>query len=647
VGFIGGAGYNFGFGAGALPSSAYGAYLSNNVAHHSVDLVLPVNPFAPIQITSGSDSVLLSQTTIQVNWQTDVPSDSRVNYGPVFDYSITAYDPTLTTNHSLTLSGLVLGDIYDYIVTSATANTNVTDSNFFSPPTQMAGFQFPDPQTLVSGTVWLKALHEEPSIVITQATFYYLDPVSGAPILIGTDTNGDDEVFNTFQPAPTGDGWSAYWNTTNLPDGSYQAVVQLATTLGVFDATNTLFLDQTPPIPTFVTPRFSEAVAGQVPLQAQKGYGTQAVFEVQQTLALISYSPVPLNQTNYPYDGHKGSLMCDPTAEAAVLLSDSNVVEVLRREFCTNVMPPDECIRQQLIKRIRKAKGTGVPNDGGDVNGTGWDKETAGTTGILNWLCALFKKQKNTNTWNWEALSDHTPGGYNVQSMKAFIKRNCEDKGKTSKGAIIHIQPCNGGTGHVMAVVSINDDPNEDGTLSVVVMDPATGSNITIKVDKKGNLRYPPNAPDPNYCLIGCEVICAPGSGTLFARQRNGPSIGSWLLIGVDNDGSQGWHSIWDTANCAPGFYWLRVTVTDALGHSGQDMIEVILAPVLGISLAQSNAVLSWPVLASNFVLQSAVSLSPPVNWSLVTDAVGTLNGQLRVSEPVGPSNRFYRLLLP
>jgi pectin methylesterase-like acyl-CoA thioesterase len=44
AGTIGGAGFNFGFGPYSLPSSAPGAYLSNNVANHSVDLYLPSDP---------------------------------------------------------------------------------------------------------------------------------------------------------------------------------------------------------------------------------------------------------------------------------------------------------------------------------------------------------------------------------------------------------------------------------------------------------------------------------------------------------------------------------------------------------------------------------------------------------------------------
>ena len=43
-GSIGGAGYNFGFGASILPLTAPGAFLSNNVANKSIDLVLPDDP---------------------------------------------------------------------------------------------------------------------------------------------------------------------------------------------------------------------------------------------------------------------------------------------------------------------------------------------------------------------------------------------------------------------------------------------------------------------------------------------------------------------------------------------------------------------------------------------------------------------------
>jgi pectin methylesterase-like acyl-CoA thioesterase len=50
---IGGAGFNFGLGAHPLPPTAPGAYLSNNVANHSIDLVLPYDPRPVITNVAG------------------------------------------------------------------------------------------------------------------------------------------------------------------------------------------------------------------------------------------------------------------------------------------------------------------------------------------------------------------------------------------------------------------------------------------------------------------------------------------------------------------------------------------------------------------------------------------------------------------
>src|SRR5204863_2266169 len=111
-GSIAGSGYNFGFGATAPPPSGFGAFLSNNVAGHSVDLVLPFDPNSPVQITNGPNHLLLTQTSAQIKWQTDLPSDSRLDYGLDFNYSQSSYDPTPTTTHVVSLSGLAPGGIY-------------------------------------------------------------------------------------------------------------------------------------------------------------------------------------------------------------------------------------------------------------------------------------------------------------------------------------------------------------------------------------------------------------------------------------------------------------------------------------------------------------------------------------------------------
>ena len=57
--------YNFGFGANVLPASAPGAYLSNNVANSSIDLVLPTDP-RPSSTTPAGYSGPIADVTFSV-----------------------------------------------------------------------------------------------------------------------------------------------------------------------------------------------------------------------------------------------------------------------------------------------------------------------------------------------------------------------------------------------------------------------------------------------------------------------------------------------------------------------------------------------------------------------------------------------------
>lgn len=59
-------------------------------------------------------------TSLVVRWRTDVPTDSRVRYGPnPGDLGSEAYDPTLTTEHEVALSGLTPSTRYYYSIGSS------------------------------------------------------------------------------------------------------------------------------------------------------------------------------------------------------------------------------------------------------------------------------------------------------------------------------------------------------------------------------------------------------------------------------------------------------------------------------------------------------------------------------------------------
>ncbi|MGD0797326.1 MAG: fibronectin type III domain-containing protein [Acidobacteriaceae bacterium] len=74
-------------------------------------------PVAPI-ISNVTTSTPTS-TSATITWTTDVPSNSLVNYGTTINFGLSVLDSTLSTNHSVTLTGLSPGTRYDFQVLSA------------------------------------------------------------------------------------------------------------------------------------------------------------------------------------------------------------------------------------------------------------------------------------------------------------------------------------------------------------------------------------------------------------------------------------------------------------------------------------------------------------------------------------------------
>ena len=72
----------------------------------------------------------------------------------------------------------------------------------------------------------------------------------------------------------------------------------------------------------------------------------------------------------------------------------------------------------------------------------------------------------------------------------------------------------------------------------------------------------------------------------------------------------------------------------------------VTLPPSLQIQLAGTNVVLTWPLSAAGYVLQSANQLAPPVSWTTVTNVPVIVNFQYTVTNQISSGSRFYRLAI-
>ena len=98
-----------------------GTYNSNLYSAAVPDTTAPVIS----SISAGTPS----QTTATITWTTDEAADSQVQYGTTVSYgTATTLDATLTTSHSVALSGLTASTLYYYRVLSRDASTNLATS---------------------------------------------------------------------------------------------------------------------------------------------------------------------------------------------------------------------------------------------------------------------------------------------------------------------------------------------------------------------------------------------------------------------------------------------------------------------------------------------------------------------------------------
>jgi len=110
----------------------FDAASGNYNASYSAAAILPTITAVTVTTTANG--------TATINWTTDAPSDSRVDYGTTVDnLNLNQSNGTLVNNHSVSLTGLTPGTTYYYRVTSSDGSTNsITEPN---PPAAPLSFR--------------------------------------------------------------------------------------------------------------------------------------------------------------------------------------------------------------------------------------------------------------------------------------------------------------------------------------------------------------------------------------------------------------------------------------------------------------------------------------------------------------------------
>ena len=99
------------------------------------------------------------------------------------------------------------------------------------------------------------------------------------------------------------------------------------------------------------------------------------------------------------------------------------------------------------------------------------------------------------------------------------------------------------------------------------------------------------------------------------------------------------------------GRYDLQVMKAGSAGQVSASEAYALAFEIFNLPLqarwTNGNAVVSWPVAPTGFQLQSAASLTPPVSWTAVTNAVSVTTNQNVVTLSPGGSSQFFRLTYP
>lgn len=97
------------------------------------------------------------------------------------------------------------------------------------------------------------------------------------------------------------------------------------------------------------------------------------------------------------------------------------------------------------------------------------------------------------------------------------------------------------------------------------------------------------------------------------------------------------------------GAYTASLVVGDSVATASYS-VSVTVQPMPGLTLTDwsaGNITLSWPAYAANCRLYAATNLAAPVVWSVVTNSVTESGGNLSVTLPHSPGNRFFQLRNP
>jgi hypothetical protein len=522
-----------------------------------------------VQVQDNPRGAPVTLMSARITWQTDVASDSQVDYGLTDGYGYSVYDPAYTTNHQVTVPLYDSDAVYEYRVTSTDGGTEAAVGyGYYYNDDNLAEILQPDADQLVFGEVWIKAAATHASIGVSHASFSAVRNYNGQTVWTGYDTDGTDITYGPYAPSPEGDGWSGYWPTSSRPDGYYTLHATLTTSLGSFSDSRQVWLDTTPPIPSVDQPAFGARCSGTIEVRASGASGaTQCEFAVQNVPPIVKLKTTDILQGDYPFPTGQDKNTCHPSSQASILWSEPRVKNWYTNTDKRNPTHSEADGLRNLVRDLECLKGT-------QANGTNDSTASIGSGRLLKLLKSVVPG------WQYQNLADMKT----MKKLKAYAFIN--DTSREVKGLAVSVtyknaqnQTCK----HIMAVKEISDVPetrNGKKVFKVTVMDSGTGKEEVLYVDESGNVEYKGGQAklDGGYRYVG-------------PKATQGMPVGDsdWEVIGVDVTPGDGWSCSWNLSTETPGCYLVRARATEPSGRSGEDVSEVIVPLVCALDEAKNQ----------------------------------------------------------
>jgi len=271
---------------------------------------------APAITVGGLLAGQVSSNSAQINWTSNVPGDSQVDYGTTSAYGTsTPLDSTLVTSHSVSLSSLSASTTYHYRAKSKDASRNSAasgDATFttsaapdMTPPT--ISMTAPAAGAVVSGTVSVSAGAED-NIGVTGVQFL----LDGAPLGIEDTT------------AP----YAVAWDTTTAANGTHllsaRARDAAANAGTAAEIAVTVSNDRTPPAITGVTSATVTATSASILWTTDEPADAQVEYGERNYRMAIGDSNFAVNG-EFTEDGSIFALVGGNVLDARVIEADRNI----------------------------------------------------------------------------------------------------------------------------------------------------------------------------------------------------------------------------------------------------------------------------------------------------------------------------------